>query len=76
MGPEVARCLRTRRTEAFRDAILRSKTLLWNGPIGVFEIDPIQQGAIANAVTEATSGGAMLEHLEGKMLPGIAAVQG
>ncbi len=44
--------------------------------MGVFEIDPIQQGAIASAVTETTSGGAMLEYLKGKVLPGIAAVQG
>jgi phosphoglycerate kinase len=95
--------------EACRAAILRSKTLLWNGPMGVFEMKPFQQGtiAIANAVAEATSkgafslvgggdsvaavnqfgladkisyvstgGGAMLEYLEGKVLPGIAAVQG
>jgi phosphoglycerate kinase len=95
--------------DAFRAAILRSKTLLWNGPMGVFEMKPFQQGtvAIAKAVAEATSkgafslvgggdsvaavnqfgladkisyvstgGGAMLEYLEGKVLPGIAAVQG
>ncbi|MBL7955004.1 MAG: phosphoglycerate kinase [Flavobacteriales bacterium] len=95
--------------DAFRAAILRSKTLLWNGPMGVFEMKPFQQGtvAIAQAVAEATSkgafslvgggdsvaavnqfgladkisyvstgGGAMLEYLEGKVLPGIAAVQG
>ncbi len=95
--------------EAFRDAVLRSKTLLWNGPMGVFEMKPFQKGtvAIAQAVAEATSkgafslvgggdsvaavnqfgladkisyvstgGGAMLEYLEGKVLPGIAAVQG
>lgn len=95
--------------EAFRAAVLRSKTLLWNGPMGVFEMKPFQQGtvAIAKAVAEATShgafslvgggdsvaavnqfglaekisyvstgGGAMLEYLEGKVLPGIAAVQG
>ncbi len=95
--------------EAFRAAILRSKTLLWNGPMGVFEMKPFQQGtiAIAQAIAEATStgafslvgggdsvaavnqfgladkisyvstgGGAMLEYLEGKVLPGIAAVQG
>ncbi|MBK9760942.1 MAG: phosphoglycerate kinase [Flavobacteriales bacterium] len=94
--------------EAFRTAVLRSKTLLWNGPMGVFEMKPFQQGtiAIATAVAEATSkgafslvgggdsvaavnqfgladkisyvstgGGAMLEYLEGKVLPGIAAVQ-
>ncbi|MBK6626851.1 MAG: phosphoglycerate kinase [Flavobacteriales bacterium] len=95
--------------EACRAAILRSKTLLWNGPMGVFEMKPFQQGtiAIAQAVADATSkgtfslvgggdsvaavnqfgladkisyvstgGGAMLEYLEGKVLPGIAAVQG
>ena len=95
--------------ETFRNAILGSKTILWNGPMGVFEMEPFQQGtiAIANAVAEATEkgafslvgggdsvaavnqfglaekisyvstgGGAMLEYLEGKVLPGIAAVQG
>jgi phosphoglycerate kinase len=95
--------------EACRAAIGRSKTLLWNGPMGVFEMKPFQQGtiAIAQAVAEATAngafslvgggdsvaavnqfglaerisyvstgGGAMLEYLEGKVLPGIAAVQG
>ena len=95
--------------EACRAAILRSRTLLWNGPMGVFEMKPFQQGtiAIAQAVAEATGkgafslvgggdsvaavnqfgladkisyvstgGGAMLEYLEGKVLPGIAAVQG
>lgn len=94
--------------DAFHAAILRSKTLLWNGPMGVFEMKPFQQGtvAIAQAVAEATAngafslvgggdsvaavnqfgladrisyvstgGGAMLEYLEGKVLPGIAAVQ-
>jgi len=93
--------------KTFREAVLRSKTLLWNGPMGVFEMKPFQQGtiAIAEAVAEATDkgafslvgggdsvaavnqfgladrisyvstgGGAMLEYLEGKVLPGIAAV--
>lgn len=94
--------------DSFREAVLRSKTLLWNGPMGVFEMKPFQQGtiAIAEAVAEATDkgafslvgggdsvaavnqfgladrisyvstgGGAMLEYLEGKVLPGIAAIR-
>lgn len=94
---------------SFRAAVLRSKTILWNGPMGVFEMKPYQQGtiAIAEAVAEATDkgafslvgggdsvaavnqfglaarisyvstgGGAMLEYLEGKVLPGIAAIKG
>ncbi len=92
----------------FQAAIHRSRTLLWNGPMGVFEMKPFQLGtiAIAEAVAEATDkgafslvgggdsvaavnqfglasrisyvstgGGAMLEYLEGKVLPGIAAIQ-
>ncbi|MCB0763784.1 MAG: phosphoglycerate kinase [Flavobacteriales bacterium] len=94
--------------KSFREAVLRSRTILWNGPMGVFEMGPFQAGtvAIANAVAEATEkgafslvgggdsvaavnrfgladrigyvstgGGAMLEYLEGKVLPGIAAIQ-
>jgi phosphoglycerate kinase len=87
--------------------VKRSKTMLWNGPMGVFEMKPFQKGtiAIAKAVADATAygafslvgggdsvaaavnqfgladkisyvstgGGAMLEYLEGKVLPGIAA---
>ncbi|OIR14220.1 phosphoglycerate kinase [mine drainage metagenome] len=93
--------------EQFTNAIKRSKTILWNGPMGVFEMDKFQHGtkAIATAVAEATAlgafslvgggdsvaavnqfgfadkvsyvstgGGAMLEYFEGKVLPGIAAV--
>lgn len=89
------------------ECILNSKTILWNGPMGVFEMEKFQEGtkAIALAVAEATQngafsligggdsvaainkfnladkvshvstgGGAMLEYLEGKKLPGIAAV--
>ncbi|MBS1583585.1 MAG: phosphoglycerate kinase [Bacteroidetes bacterium] len=94
--------------KTFGDAIKRSRTILWNGPMGVFEMPAFQKGtiAIANAVADATAygafslvgggdsvaavnqfkladkisyvstgGGAMLEYLEGKVLPGIAAVQ-
>jgi phosphoglycerate kinase len=48
-----------RASKAFRIAILGSKTILWNGPMGVFEMKPFQQGtiAIANAVAEATGKG-------------------
>ncbi|PHN05888.1 phosphoglycerate kinase [Flavilitoribacter nigricans] len=94
--------------EVFADAIDRSKTLLWNGPMGVFEFENFAQGtkAIAEAVAQATKkgafslvgggdsvaavnqmglsdevsyvstgGGAMLEFLEGKELPGIKAIR-
>ena len=93
----------------FSMVVKRSKTILWNGPMGVFEMKSFQKGtiAVANAVADATAygafslvgggdsvaavnqfgladkisyvstgGGAMLEYLEGKVLPGIKAVQG
>ena len=91
----------------YRKAILSSKTILWNGPMGVFEMDKFSGGTkyIAEAIAEATlqgsfslvgggdsvaavkkfnlqdnvsyvstGGGAMLEYLEGKELPGIKAI--
>ena len=94
--------------ELFSDIIKNSKTLLWNGPMGVFEMENFQQGtkAVAEAVVEATKngafsligggdsaaaiakfgledevsyvstgGGALLEYMEGKELPGVAAIQ-
>ncbi|GAB2670466.1 phosphoglycerate kinase [Flavihumibacter cheonanensis] len=93
--------------QEFAKVILASKTILWNGPMGVFEMEKFQAGtkAIADAVAEATEkgafslvgggdsvaavnqfgytekvsyvstgGGAMLEYFEGKVLPGIAAI--
>jgi phosphoglycerate kinase len=93
--------------QAFREVVGRAKTILWNGPVGVFEMDKFAVGtrAIMDAVIEATSrgavtvigggdtataaakwnaedkvthcstgGGASLELLEGKVLPGIAAL--
>lgn len=92
----------------FRKIILESKTILWNGPLGVFEMENFAKGTLelGNAIAEATKngafslvgggdsvsavkqfglepkmsyvstgGGAMLEMLEGKTLPGIAAIQ-
>ncbi|MDE6423487.1 MAG: phosphoglycerate kinase [Muribaculaceae bacterium] len=92
---------------AFVEAIIPSKTILWNGPAGVFEFDKFTDGsrAIAEAIVEATQngafslvgggdsvacvnkfgladkvsyvstgGGALLEAIEGKVLPGVAAV--
>lgn len=91
----------------FAEVIRKSKTILWNGPMGVFEMPKFQAGtkAIADAVAESTQngafslvgggdsvaavnqfgytdkvsyvstgGGAMLEYFEGKVLPGIAAI--
>ena len=93
----------------YRQAILSSKTILWNGPMGVFEMDKFSGGTkhIADAIADATlrgsfslvgggdsvaavkkfnlqdkvsyvstGGGAMLEYLEGKELPGIKAING
>ncbi|MDE6654698.1 MAG: phosphoglycerate kinase, partial [Muribaculaceae bacterium] len=93
----------------FADAIKDAKTILWNGPAGVFEFDNFTAGsrAIADAIVEATDkgafslvgggdsvacvnkfgladqvsyvstgGGALLEAIEGKVLPGVAAIKG
>jgi len=95
--------------ELFANAIRGAKTILWNGPAGVFEFDNFTAGsrAIADAVVEATEngafslvgggdsvacvnkfgladkvsyvstgGGALLEAIEGKELPGVAAIRG
>ncbi len=93
--------------DIFKEVILSSRTILWNGPVGVFEMDSFAKGTISvgNFIDEATrngafslvgggdsvaavkqfgfedkvsyvstGGGAMLESLEGKSLPGIAAI--
>ncbi len=94
----------------WKKIILSSKTILWNGPVGVFELENFSHGTgeIAKAVAEATQkngayslvgggdsvaainkfgladkvsyvstgGGAMLEAIEGKVLPGVAAIKG
>jgi len=93
----------------FSEVIKSSKTILWNGPMGVFEMDKFSAGtsAVAKAIASATEkgafsligggdsvaainknkladkvsyvstgGGAMLEYMEGKELPGIAAIRG
>ena len=93
--------------ENFKKVILESKTILWNGPLGVFEMETFSKGTISlgDYIAEATEngafslvgggdsvaavkqfgfedkmsyvstgGGAMLEMLEGKVLPGIAAI--
>ena len=94
--------------KSFRDHILECKTILWNGPVGVFEMDKFATGskAVAEAIAEATAkgaysligggdsvacinkfgladkvsyvstgGGALLEYMEGKELPGVAAIR-
>ncbi len=93
--------------EKFEEVLAKSKTILWNGPMGVFELETFSKGTIGlgNAIVKATEngafslvgggdsvaaakqfnlsekvsyvstgGGAMLESLEGKTLPGIAAI--
>ncbi|WP_175632247.1 phosphoglycerate kinase [Pedobacter ghigonis] len=96
--------------ELFQEVIKNSKTLLWNGPMGVFEMESFQVGtkAVADAVVAATKdngafsligggdsaaaiakfgmedevsyvstgGGALLEYMEGKELPGVKAING
>lgn len=94
--------------ETYAEVLLASKSILWNGPVGVFEMDKFAKGtlSLALAIAESTDrgaysligggdsvsavnkagvsdrvsfistgGGAMLEFLEGKTLPGIAAIQ-
>ena len=100
IGPETVK--------EFSAIIMKSKSILWNGPLGVFEMPAFQQGtkAIAEAIVEATKngtysligggdsaaainkfglgdkvsyvstgGGALLEYIEGKDLPGVSALQ-
>ncbi len=101
IGPETIK--------TFTEVVLKSKTILWNGPMGVFEFENFATGtnAIAEAVVKATEengafsligggdsasavnqagygdrvsyvstgGGALLEYMEGKVLPGVAALE-
>lgn len=93
----------------FKEVIENSATILWNGPVGVFEMDKFAAGskAVGEAIVKATqkgafslvgggdsvacvnkfnladgmsyistAGGALLEYLEGRVLPGVAAVRG
>ncbi|RXQ92928.1 phosphoglycerate kinase [Ancylomarina salipaludis] len=105
MGLDVAEAT----IESFKKVIEESKTILWNGPVGVFEMDTFAKGtkAIADAIVTATEkgafsligggdsvaainkygladkvsyvstgGGALLEYIEGKELPGVKAIRG
>ncbi len=95
--------------EAYVKTVLESKTILWNGPVGVFEFEKFATGskAVAEAIAKSTAagaysligggdsvacinklglasqvsyvstgGGALLEYMEGKVLPGVAAIRG
>jgi phosphoglycerate kinase len=96
-------------SQVFSEIVKKSKTILWNGPMGVFEMQKFEAGTkkIAEAVVEATKrggfsligggdsaaavaqfgvsdqvsyvstgGGALLEYFEGKVLPGVKALEG
>ncbi len=100
VGPET--------NKIFSEVIKKSKTILWNGPVGVFEFEKFEEGtkSLGEAIVEATAngayslvgggdsvaalskfnlsdkvsyvstgGGAMLEYMEGKLLPGIDAIK-
>src|SRR3990170_559145 len=65
----------------FTEALYNAKTIIWNGPMGVFEMDAFSRGTMAMVHAVANSfaltiagGGAFLELLEGKALPGIEAL--
>src|SRR5699024_9696963 len=95
--------------ENFAEIIRASKTILWNGPMGVFEMDTFAKGTktVAEAIVDATEqgafsligggdsaaaitkfgfsdkvsyvstgGGALLEYMEGKVLPGVKVIEG
>ena len=71
--------------ERFAKVIEESKTILWNGPVGVFEMPKFAEGTraainqfgLADKVSYvSTGGGALLEYIEGKELPGITAIRG
>lgn len=101
IGPQAA--------QVFANTVKESKTILWNGPMGVFEMENFATGTkvVAEAIVEATKnggfsligggdsaaainmlghgndvsyvstgGGALLEYMEGKVLPGVAALEG
>ena len=66
----------------WEDVIMKSKTILWNGPVGVFEIPSFAKGTnkVAEMLAQATENGAFTlvgggDSLEGKELPGIAAIR-
>jgi len=107
-GVKLVMAIDTKIADKFANDIESSKTILWNGPAGVFEMDNFSHGsfAIAQAIVNATKkgayslvgggdsvacvnkfgfadsvsyvstgGGALLEAIEGKVLPGIAAIE-
>ena len=61
--------------EALSDVLKTCKTLVWNGPLGVFETPPFDQAGVADDFSfVSTAGGAFLEWMEGKPLPGVEAL--
>merc|ERR1712000_469837 len=60
--------------KSFKEVIGEAKTILWNGPAGVFEFDNFAKGTEDKLSHVSTGGGASLELLEGKELPGVTAL--
>ena len=104
LPPKIAVDIGPKTVKLFEEKLAKAKTVVWNGPVGIFEMDAFSHGtqAIAEFLSKlkattiigggdtaaavakfkledkmthiSTGGGASLEYLEGKLLPGVAAL--